>query len=752
MPQSTAPTPSLELIQKVDSSVRREKGGRSIPRWSGERWLTVCAVAGGFLLLLLLARPLCIRQVGVELDLGSFHLPLRSFYANCLRAGEPFDWLPSMHCGVFITGEGEHGPYHPLHLLLYRFVPLDIAFAVEMYLSFPVMFAGTFLFLRRYVGRPSALLAAMVYTFSTNNIGHGHHLNYVAVLAHLPWQLWLLGRLAESSGWRRWRAAAGVGLVTGSQVLLGSPQALSYSLLAEALYALFLLPGADRRWSFVAAQGVGKGLGLAIGGVQLLATYTFLASSNRGSFDPFYGSYTPALFIQLLVPDLLFMHVPAWWYEPFYFGAVPLMLLLWRLSARRESVEARRLTWFAVALGVLALWLATGSYGGLYPLQTRLPLIGQFRAPARYVNLVVLAAAILAALGFEHLTASLRSGHCLPRRWLILPWLAAAAAVAASITFQRSYPATNPEGFDGRFLGGIVFMVAAAGTLTMAARGRTLGACLLLLLAGADLYSNSLKNTHSGKYLWRRSIRLAQWRAETPCPPAPADGRVQALDGFGTHLLLEGIRLVDGYRGGIEPRKYLDYERADCLRLAGAQWYHKDGKGSEPIPGLERAGGGWYKIPDPLPRVRLVGRAVASDDPAGDLRAIDLGTTALTTRALELDPSVPGTAQLTEERPGQLLVETKTAGRQLLVVSESYDPGWQVAIDGARAEVQTAYGDFLACEVEAGRHTVEFSFRPPALAAGKILSLGGAAACLLLLTLSLTLPVGFVRTSHDEER
>jgi hypothetical protein len=747
MHQAATLTPSLEPNQNEHAT-----GSAAPPQaaeqfsaspWLVERWLTICAAAVGLVLLVLLARPLLIRQIGVEMDLGAFHLPLRAFYARCLKRGDSFDWLPSMHCGVFITGEGEHGPYHPLHLLLYRFLPLDIAFATETYLSFPLMFAGMYLFLRRVAGRPGALLGALVYTFATNNIGHGHHLNYVAVLAHLPWQLWLLDWLAESDGWRRWRTAAAIGLVTGSQLLLGSPQALSYSLLAETLYALFFLPRAARPWSAALVWCAGKILGGAVGSVQLLATYTFLAHSNRATFDPLFGSYIPSRLIQVVAPDLQSQHVLIWWHEPLYFGAVPFLLFLGWLMTCRRGMPAARPALYAIVLGGLAVWLATGYYGGLYLLQTHLPLVGQFRVPARYVNLVAFAGAILAAVSFRHLTELLRQGRVLPWRALALPWLAAAVAVAAGLAFQLAFPPANRQGFDTRFLPGMLFMVAAAAMLTAAARGRTVAVALLLVLAGCDAYYYGLKNVHFGKYLWRRSVRLEQWQAEAPRPPARNEGRLQAFDESLTRLLLDEACLVDGYHGGLEPRKRLDYERADALRLAGVHFCHGcESTSKKPIPGLQPAGSGWYRLTDPLPRVRLVGRALASDDPARHLSAIDLRTTALTPQPVDLDEDKPGTAVLHEERPGRLAIETNADGRQLLVVSESYDPGWQAAVDGAPAELLPAYGDFLACVVGPGRHTVQLTFRPPALVAGKWLSLGGTAACLLLMALSVTATLG----------
>jgi hypothetical protein len=138
-------------------------------------------------------------------------------------------------------------------------------------------------------------------------------------------------------------------------------------------------------------------------------------------------------------------------------------------------------------------------------------------------------------------------------------------------------------------------------------------------------------------------------------------------------------------------------------------------------------------VPGTLPRVRLVGRAVASDDPAHDLGDIDPATTALVTHPLDLDDVPAGTAMLVEERPGRLRIDTEAPGQQLLVVAESHDPGWEVTIDGKAAEVERVNGDFLGCVVSAGGHAVEFVFRPAVLRQGRMLSLAGLAAALLVL-------------------
>jgi hypothetical protein len=704
----------------------------------GERSLAAAALAGVVVLGTVLALPLLTGRVPIFGDLGIFHLPIRDFYSRCLKSGERFDWLPGMHAGVFITGEGEHGPYHPLHLLLYWALPLHVAFAAEVVLSYPLIVLGTYLFLCRHAGHSGALLAGLVYAFSANNLYHANHVNFVAVLGHLPWLLWLTETLARCNGSRRRLAVAGIALLTGSQVLLGHPQALYYSLLAEGLYALFLVRAANGPTGAALAWCTAKGLSLAVGAVQLLATLSLLTTSNRGTFDPLYGAFVPRRLIQLLVPTLMARHVPDWWDEPFYFGAPAVVLLVWWLAARQTAGERsdsgeRRLTWFAVTLGVLATWLAIGHYGGLYVLQTYLPVVGQFRAPSRYVNLTAFAGALLAGVSIGRLARRLRAGRPLPWRHLALPWAVAAFGVAAAVAFHVADAPADGRWLDRRFLSGALAVVGAALCLTLAVRGRTVGLYGLVLLAALDLLHHSLRNPMWGAPVWKDAKTLAEFNAATERPPEAYPGRVFGFTGPPTRLLLLGERLADGYRGGIEPGKRLDYLCLASLRVAGVSWYRDIWTQQTcQVDGLEARGNYWYHVPDPLPRVRLMSRAAATDDPGRDLPALDVDHVALTDRRLEFDGGPAGTADLVEEHPGSLCVVTLSEGKRLLVLSESHDPGWRVNIDGSPAEVERVNGDFLGCVVGPGKHRVEFSFRPSAVRLGLPISLCGLATVLLL--------------------
>ena len=104
-----------------------------------------------------LAAPFFAQQVYVADDLGEFHLPVRDFYADNSR-GESFDWMPSLYGGFYVAGEGQLGGYHPWHWLLYRTLPLGAAFDIELLSSYPFLFAGMYLLLRRLIGRRDAAL------------------------------------------------------------------------------------------------------------------------------------------------------------------------------------------------------------------------------------------------------------------------------------------------------------------------------------------------------------------------------------------------------------------------------------------------------------------------------------------------------------------------------------------------------------------------------------------------------------------
>jgi hypothetical protein len=141
-----------------------------------------------------------------------------------------------------------------------------------------------------------------------------------------------------------------------------------------------------------------------------------------------------------------------------------------------------------------------------------------------------------------------------------------------------------------------------------------------------------------------------------------------------------------------------------------------------------------FRVPDPMPRAFLVSgvRVAASTaayqalvDPALDPAAeVVLGTGP----AAAADPEFRGDAEIRERGHDRVLVDTRLDRRGVLVLSEAYDPGWRARLDGRPIELLRANVGFRAVALPAGRHAVEFLYRPAsataALAASGVSILG----------------------------
>src|SRR4051812_33297921 len=131
-----------------------------------------CALLGGAL-----AIPLFTGRIFPDGDLSAFHLPLRYLYQHALRSGDSILWTSELGNGLYVHGEGQAGMAHPLHLLLYRFLPLGIALNIEMLSSYVVAFTGMWLLLERLgSSREAALAGGTAFAFSGFNLFHLNHL------------------------------------------------------------------------------------------------------------------------------------------------------------------------------------------------------------------------------------------------------------------------------------------------------------------------------------------------------------------------------------------------------------------------------------------------------------------------------------------------------------------------------------------------------------------------------------------------
>jgi hypothetical protein len=125
-----------------------------------------------------------------------------------------------------------------------------------------------------------------------------------------------------------------------------------------------------------------------------------------------------------------------------------------------------------------------------------------------------------------------------------------------------------------------------------------------------------------------------------------------------------------------------------------------------------------------LPREADLAPAVA--DPASDLR-----NTVLLTGPAPAVQSCEGVDRLAirEYTPNQISLNVEMACTGMVIVSDSWYPGWKAEVDGRSAEIHRAYGLIRGVVVERGSHRLRMSYRPLTLYAGAGLAMAGLWLC-----------------------
>ena len=714
----------------MDGGSRREPG-RAGKRDRGLMAAVLIPAAGLFVPLLL---PLIMGRVFASDDLAVFHLPLRLLFSEALSRGESILWTPHLFNGFYLHAEGQVGALHPLHLALYGFAPLVVAFNVELILSYVAAFAGMWIFLARLgLSRAAALVGATGFAFSGFNLLHLSHMNAVAIAAHIPWLLAAIDVLMCGPPRARPFAIGALALLVGSQVLLGYPQYVWISSLTVALYAL-MRAWSVRRWGAAILAGAGCVLGLAVGAAQLLPTLDLFERSVRPVVSPAFRltfSLHPLNLFQLWSPYLFEYRVFALTDEHFahefglYNGALCTIALVWVLFRWRRLHE-RHVAAAGLVFCAVGLVLALGRYGLLYEQLTILPVVAAFRAPARHVLMVHVGLSLLLAVMFEDIG---RMAKVREKRHGRLPWVTGVAALsAATAAWVWLAPGTIPDDLarsvDARSaLGGVVLVGIAWLLIHDAAAGSRAGLLVLPLFAALDL------GLWGYSYAWsRQPLTIAEVAALAEIPPSfSRDTRVHIgdLDARRNLSLLHGLTLFEPYVG-LVPARHLNPGSPEAQRLGGVEWVLRNGT--------------WIAVPDPFPRVRVLAEARRSARPQADVRTTDLSRVALTSIEIPaLDQEGSGDARIVLDQPGRLQVDVVARGRLLLVTTESYHSGWTATAEDRDLATVAVNGDFLGVILEPGEYRVDLRFNPASARTGIAISLVAAMLSLAIASASLRL-------------
>ena len=140
-----------------------------------------------------------------------------------------------------------------------------------------------------------------------------------------------------------------------------------------------------------------------------------------------------------------------------------------------------------------------------------------------------------------------------------------------------------------------------------------------------------------------------------------------------------------------------------------------------------------FRVPDPLPRTYAVDAARRADGLVAEVRA--LAEPSFDPRheivvsggppATAGTPLFSGRSRIIELRPDRVRLEAEMSAAGFVVLVDAHDPGWRATIDGLPTDVLRANVAFRGVAVPAGRHVIEYLYRPRSITGG--LAVSGAA-------------------------
>jgi len=729
----------------------------------------------------------------IKRDAFWFYLPLKHYLIERLSAGELPQWFPYEAFGRPFIGATHTGAFHPF-TALYFLLPVPDAYRAATLISCLLATLGAFMLGRMLkLSRAGSLVAGVAFTLSGYVVSLTDNIVYLYSICVLPFFCASLEKVLREG--RTWVAAPAV--IWATVFLNGDIQTGYYYGFIALLWMGARAPEPYRE--AVLKLALAAGLAALLAGIQLGPSAAVFGDSNRTQPLLFQEqalrwSTHPLRLLALIASPIAADADPYevgrffWgnsqfgvWAESLYLG-VPVIGLAFLGAWQRRDLRVIAL------LGVIALVLALGRYGGLYQVFSQLvPLWSVFRYPEKLMGVVAFAASMLAGAGLD----ALRAGQRPPAPWFAVAALCAAAgfclkteALGELATASFSAPSTLARTVtSSAALAFFYSAFVALGTGLVVAGARRAGiregilSSSLIVLVTVDLVRANLGAYHTApnadatftppfaEALKAREgplvpgrFRLLTINERTVVLPARVQQKLgyegawslqrrQALDLAHNSLFhLESIyAYLPGYSAtlAVALRQQVGMElaaRFNVRYFIGRQYWLQNPRLSETlVAALDDYDLALLSNPiPPKPRVYLSRRpegTASAVDPTivlarpdflnGDVDVIE------TTDATLPGPALSGSALVEHYAPEEVRVRTETPQPAVLVLLDAFDQGWTATLEnGTVLPILRANVLVRAVVVPAGIHTASIRYETPLLRAGAAASLVGMLICL----------------------
>lgn len=610
--------------------------------------------------------------------------------------------------------------------------------------------------------------------------------------AWLPWIL--LGVVSlrasepggrESAPWLR----PGLTLAVAFQLLAGHAQLTWYSLLLAGVWVLAdgISSGSwQSTWKGVAKLAVNILAGACIAAIQFLPTAEFLIQSQRSaSVDFELGltySFWPWRLLTLLSPNFFgnpgngnYFGYASYWEDAAYIGFLPLMLALStipRIFSRVQEVHCPavkhhlRFAWGIVLIGLL---FALGKNTPVFPfLYEHIPTFSQFNGPSRWMIWVVFGLSLLAGIGAERWSRPVgKQLRWFKRLTAAAMALALGAGIAwivfrdIQITFIESTALMSIWAVASCVLtlmiplqqGGPLYFRWKSGVVIILLMDMTIANWGLVPAVAASFYSDSrskplLQPGNARTYLngkdeyalkFRRFFRFSDYRPIEDWNELfkAALPNLNLLPGSQFHSSNNFDPLLPGryskWMNWVDGLNEIEQDHALALMNVGLKVERDvaspDGIQTKTILPMERVR--WAACVTPVAGEPAAWDAVTKRIIQNNISSVVLEG-ASGSPAADCDEHAKGIAKILTETSQAMTIQTEADESGVLVVADTWYPGWQARLDGESVPLLKANYLFMGIPLGPGVHQVEIRYVPISFTLGAGFSLFGILLIFLL--------------------
>ena len=667
-------------------------------------------------------------------DLAEVFYPPRFYFAQNLEAGQFSLWNPHIYAGYPQFADPQAATFYPVALLIARFAGAAYSMntiALDIGLHFFLVGAFSFLFFRHlFRNNRAALLSALVFEFGGYLTFYPPlQLSELEVVAWLPLTLLLLTLALEK---RSWLLVALAGVTMGQVFLAGRPQ--SYLTIGLITISWLIYTAVRQKYSWpqiIARIGVLGGFALGIAAAQWLPTLQLTQLSTRS--DLIYefvaeGGFPFNELTGFFVPQLLGT-------QNLYVGLLTLIL------AGLAIYKRRGMFW----VGILLVCLV-GSVGdhlilfdGLY-LVERLGFPGYLRNVERLAFGITFSLAALSGYGF--LLVQKENKQLLRT---VGTFVVSIFTITLLLAWFWSFTRLPTESLDPMlavesisFAG--MMMLIAMGALWLLRDRPQLAAAALALLAVLDVMS-----LNQGRFFVDESFLPGNDVERAAAAPAAAGATVpepfyRVTFDQTTSQDFGSLTGVDN-PGGMPPLMLTDYERLRYLLddyrrniVLNVGVVVTTGDYNDPAFELvaQQDDFNYYRFAHFKPRAYLAEEVVTVPDAESAAERLaqpdfDYWNAALVVGESGLGAGSPlaptESAAVVSRTANSITIQATAEEPRLLVLSDTFYPGWQATIDDTPAEILPTNVALRGVVVPPGSHTIIMQFRPWTLYVGLTLSL-----------------------------